>query len=50
MKKLIRFKLSSDVQEELNGVVSNEDGEGFFNPVHISQLFFEKNEIYFILG
>ena len=50
MKKLIRFKLSSDVQEELNGIVSNEDGEGFFNPVHISQLFFEKNEIYFILG
>lgn len=50
MKKLIGFKLNSDVQELLNGVVRNENGEGFFNPLHISQLFFETNEIYFTLG
>ena len=50
MKKLISFKVSSDVREVLKGIVLNKNGEGFFNPLHISQLVFEKNEIYLVLG
>ena len=50
MKKLIRFTINQDVQELLGGIAYNENGEGFFNPSFISQLFFEKDVIYFTLG
>lgn len=50
MKKLLRYKLTDHVKGARNSLFFNEDGEGFINPIHISQLKIEKNEINLVLG
>lgn len=50
MNKLIKITISEEIREEFGNLVINPDGEGFFNPAFISQLFFTKEYIYFILG
>ncbi len=50
MSKVIKIKLSANVTAEGSGVVFSDEKKTYINPDFISQLHFNRSNIYIVLG